>query len=156
MKLLLVYPKSDALGNSRDVAMIEPLPLEYLAAGVSEHHEVRILDLRVSDNLASTVSTWEPDVVGITGFTFHTPEMLSLAGEVKAVSRDIKVVVGGHHATFMPESFMVPDIDIIGRWQCEGIMERILDSVHFEHQLLQIPGLVYKSKQTCWNLLRPS
>jgi len=146
MKLLLVYPKSDTLGNSKDVIMVEPLPLEYLAAGVSQRHEVRILDLRVSDSLTSTISAWKPDVVGITGFTFHTPEMLSLAGEVKAISRDIKVVVGGHHATFMPESFMVPDIDIIGRWQCEGIMERMLDSVCSEHKLSRIPGLIYRSK----------
>lgn len=157
MKLLLVYPKRNALGNSRDVVMIEPLPLEYLAAGISQRHEVRILDLRVSDSLVSTISTWKPDVVGITGFTFHTPEMLSLAEEVKVISRDIKVVVGGHHATFMPESFMVPDVDIIGRWQCEGIIEPILDSVHSEHMLSQIPGVVYRSK-TEWvrNSTHPS
>jgi radical SAM superfamily enzyme YgiQ (UPF0313 family) len=137
--------------------MVEPLPLEYLAAGVSQRHEVRILDLRLSDSLVSTISAWKPDVVGITGFTFHTPEMLSLAGEVKAISRDIKVVVGGHHATFMPESFMVPDIDIIGRWQCEGIMERMLDSVCSEHKLSRIPGLIYRSK-TEWveSSIRPA
>lgn len=146
MKLLLVYPKSDTLGNSKDVVMIEPLPLEYLAAGISQCHEVRILDLRVSNSLASTISAWKPDMVGITGFTFHTPEILSLAGEVKAISRDIKVVVGGHHATFMPESFMVPDIDIIGRWQCEGIIEKVLNSIYSEQKLSQIPGVIYRSK----------
>lgn len=156
-KLLLVYPKTDTIGNSRDITMIEPLPLEYLAAGVSERHEVQILDLRVSDTLTHTISAWEPDIVGITGFTFHTPEMLSIAGEVKAVSRDIKVVVGGHHATFMPETFMTPDIDFIGRWQCEGIIERLLNSMSSELKLLQIPGLIYESK-TGWikNNIRPS
>ncbi len=157
MRLLLVYPKSDTLGNSRDVVMVEPLSLEYLAAGVSQRHEVGILDLRVSDTLNSTISTWKPDMVGITGFTFHTPEVLSIAGEVKAISQDIKVVVGGHHATFMSESFMVPDIDIIGRWQCEEIMEQMLVSMYSDHKLSQIPGLVYKSRKG-WveNNSRPS
>ena len=156
MKLLLVYPRSDTLGLSKDMVMVEPLPLEYLAAGVPQYHEVRILDLRVSDSLASTVSAWKPDVVGITGYTFHTPEMLSLAKEVKGISQDIRVVVGGHHATFMPESFFVPSIDIIARWQCEGIIGQILDSVYSEHKLSQIPGLVYRSK-TGWarNDVRP-
>jgi len=156
MKLLLVYPRSDTLGLSKDMVMVEPLPLEYLAAGVPQYHEVRILDLRVSDSLASTVSSWKPDVVGITGFTFQTPEMLSLTKEVKGISQDITVVVGGHHATFMPESFFVPSIDIIARWQCEGIIGQILDSVHSEHKLSQIPGLFYRSK-TGWarNDVRP-
>lgn len=146
MKLLLVYPKSDTLGLSKDVAMVEPLALEYLAAGVSQCHEVQILDLRVSDNLNDTILDWKPDVVGITGFTLHVPEMLSLAQEVKAVSKDIKVIVGGHHATFAPETFFVPDVDVIARWQCEGIIEQILNSIHSEHELSKIPGLIFRSE----------
>lgn len=145
MKLLLVYPKTDTLGFSKDVAMIEPLALEYLAAGVSQLHEVQILDLRVSDDLNDTILAWKPDVVGITGFTLHVPEMLSLAQQVKAVSRDIKVIVGGHHATFMPETFFVPDVDVIARWQCEGIIEQILNSIHSMNKLALVPGLIFRT-----------
>lgn len=149
MKLLLVYPKSNTLGNSKEVSMIEPLALEYLATGVSERHETRILDLRISNSLSSTISTWKPDVVGITGFTLHVPEMLSIAQEVKTIAQDIKVIVGGHHATFLPESFLVPSVDIIARWQCEGIIEQILNSIHSESELAKVPGLFCQFK-TGW------
>ncbi len=139
-KLLLVHPGTEARGLS-GLMMLEPLTLEYLAAGVSDRHEVKIVDLRIpGESLTRTISNWKPDIVGITGFTLHVPEMISLSGTVKEISKDIKVIVGGHHATFMPQSFMVPSIDAIGRGECESIMDPILDG-----KLSDIPGLVYKS-----------
>ena len=145
MRLLLVYPSGDTLGFSESVAMLEPLGLEYLAAAISKH-EVQILDLRVEKSLADAISAWEPDVVGITGFTHHAPKVISLSKEVKAISQEIKVVVGGHHATFMPESFMIPSIDAVARGECESIIEPILDSIGSPEALSKIPGLIYRNK----------
>ncbi len=146
MRLLLVYPRTETKGLSQRVAIVEPLPLEYLAATVPQEHEVRILDLRLSEqSLTEAVSSWKPDIVGITGFTLHVPEMVSLSEMVKAVSKDIKVIVGGHHATFLPSSFMLPSIDLIARWQGEAIMGRILNSMRSTSKLSRIPGLIYRS-----------
>lgn len=145
MRLLLIYPSAETSGLSQQLVMVEPLALEYLAAAVTEEHDVRILDLRVSEyGLNEALMYWKPDVVGITGFTFHVPEMLLLADGVKAISQDIKVIVGGHHATFLPQTFMLPNIDVIARWECEGIMSRLLNSVHSAHKLAKVPGLIYQ------------
>lgn len=140
-KLLLILPGTDTRGLSA-VMMVEPLTLEYLAAGISDRHEVKIVDLRVpGESLTRTISDWKPDIVGITGFTLHVPEMISLSRAVKDISKDIKVIVGGHHATLMPQSFMVvPTIDAIGRGECESIMDPVLDG-----KLSDVPGLIYRS-----------
>lgn len=148
MKLLLIYPGTKNLGLSQGMAMLEPLGLEYLAAAVSEEHEVRILDLRVEQGLAEAILDWKPDSVGITGFTLHVPEMVSLSKIVKAISPEIKVIVGGHHATFMPDSFKIDSIDIIARGECESIIGAILDSLYSPSALSKVPGLVYRNNNT--------
>ncbi|MBM4323296.1 MAG: B12-binding domain-containing radical SAM protein, partial [Deltaproteobacteria bacterium] len=46
MKILLIEPAKGALTiGGEDVFIYEPLALEYVAAGVSQDHDVRILDL---------------------------------------------------------------------------------------------------------------
>jgi len=48
MRILLIDPpKACATIGGEDVFLFEPLALEYLAAGVSKEHKVRILDLRL-------------------------------------------------------------------------------------------------------------
>lgn len=140
MKLLLVYPGTWAKGLGQ-VIFLEPITLEFLAAGVSDKHEVKIIDLRIKNNLEEAIRSWEPNVVGITGFTLHVPEMINISKRVKTVSKDITVAVGGHHATFMPKSFMVSTVDIIARRECESIIEQIL-----VNNLTKIPGLIYRKK----------
>ena len=145
MKLLLVYPQVDIPGLSKEIIMVEPLSLEYLAAVVAEEHDVRILDLRIpGQDVRDVMSSWTPDVVGITGFTLHAPEMVSLSVLTKEVCPDIKVIVGGHHATFMPSSFMVPSVDIIARGEGESVFSDILNSAHSTSGLSNIPGLIYR------------
>ena len=48
MRILLIEPaKTKSALGGEDVFIYEPLALEYVAAGVSTEHEVRILDLRI-------------------------------------------------------------------------------------------------------------
>jgi hypothetical protein len=68
MRILLIEPaKSPISMAGEDVFLFEPLALEYLAAGVSDDHEVRILDQRIDDAVDQTLEKFHPDVVGITG-----------------------------------------------------------------------------------------
>lgn len=146
MKLLFVYPKVNTPGASEEIMMVEPLSLEYLAAAVPDEHEVKILDLRVcKDGLfEEMVARWSPDIVGITGFSLHSSEMVSLSRRAKKLSEDIRVIVGGRHATFFPSSFMVPSIDLIARGEGESIMGMIVESIHSTSQLARVPGILYR------------
>jgi radical SAM superfamily enzyme YgiQ (UPF0313 family) len=96
-----------------DVFLFEPLALEYLAAGVKDDHEVRILDQRIDDRVEETLEEYRPEVVGITGYTVHANRMKLLARRAKAWNPDVLTVVGGHHATVAPRDFECPDIDLV-------------------------------------------
>ena len=114
MKILLIEPaKARRTIGGEDVFLYEPLALEYLTAGVSKDHDVRILDLRLEKDLQAVVERSSPDVVGITSYTVHVNTVRKLFEQIKAWNPQVLTVVGGHHATVAPEDFSSPDIDLI-------------------------------------------
>src|SRR5512141_2798736 len=114
MKILLVQPaKPEKALGGEDFHIFEPLALEYLAAGVPRSHDVRILDMRLDPDLDSLLRDYQPDVVGITSYTVHVNTAKRLFQQIKAFNADIVTIVGGHHATVMPEDFYSPCIDVI-------------------------------------------
>jgi radical SAM superfamily enzyme YgiQ (UPF0313 family) len=116
MKILLIEPaKAPRTIGGEDAFLYEPLALEYLAAGVSADHDVRILDLRIEKKLPEVLDDFSPDIVGITAYTVHVNTVRRLFAEVKTRNPEILTVVGGHHATVMPEDFLTPHIDLIVR-----------------------------------------
>jgi len=114
MKILLIEPAKAALTiGGEDVFIYEPLALEYAAAGVSADHDVRILDLRLDKDLEGTFKKFSPDVVGITSYTVHVNTVKKLFEKIKGWNPRVLTVVGGHHATMVPEDFVSPFIDLI-------------------------------------------
>lgn len=114
MKILLIQPaKPEKAVGGEDFSIFEPLALEYLAAGVAAHHDVRILDMRLDGGLAPLLREYRPDVVGITSFTVHVNTVKDLFLLIKSFDPSILTVVGGHHATIMPQDFNVPSIDAV-------------------------------------------
>lgn len=145
MKLLLVYPYVPTLGPSDAIAKLEPLGLEYIATPLLCEHEVEIVDLRLSqESITEVLLRFQPDVVGITGASVHASEMVRLSRRIKDMMPDVKVVVGGRHATFMPNSLMVPTVDIIVRGEAEQIISDVIGSIYSSKGLRRVPGLLYK------------
>ncbi len=114
MKILLVQPKKPEIAfGGDDFAIFEPLALEYLAAAVSDRHEVRVLDLRLQDEMDATLREFRPELVGITAYTVHVNEAKRLFDKVKRFDPTIFTVVGGHHASVSFKDFLVSSIDLI-------------------------------------------
>jgi radical SAM superfamily enzyme YgiQ (UPF0313 family) len=114
MKILLIEPpKAEATIGGEEVFLFEPLALEYVAAGVVNDHDVRILDMRLDKGLASLLENFRPDVVGFTAYTVHVNTVRRLAREIKKWNRRTLTVVGGHHATVVPADFRTPGIDLV-------------------------------------------
>lgn len=117
MKILLIWPKArtDPEWGGDLGAIAEPLALEYLAAGVARlSDETRVLDLRLHPGtLAKTLQEFRPDVIGITAFSMHVRAALQICKESKALLPGVVTVVGGHHASLLPEDFFEPDVDHI-------------------------------------------
>jgi radical SAM superfamily enzyme YgiQ (UPF0313 family) len=142
MKILLIEPdKAQVVIGSEDFSIYEPLALEYVAAGIVKDHEVEILDLRFENNLEDVLQNFSPDVVGITAYTVQINIVKSLFKKIKLWDPKILTVVGGHHATIMPEDFISDDIDVIvigeGVFTFREIVNRYEKGMDFE----SIPGI---------------
>jgi radical SAM superfamily enzyme YgiQ (UPF0313 family) len=117
MKVLLVYPycPKESLAFDDFPNVVEPLALEYVSAGVNDLCEVELLDLRIERRLKETISAFQPDIIGITGYTIHVPVIKDIVEEIKSSSSAI-IVVGGHHATVAHDAFipMKPHMIVVG------------------------------------------
>ncbi len=113
MKVLLIQPPSvDPLTDQ--IFLFEPLALEYLGAGlIQDGHEVQLLDSRIDPDYESTYRKFQPDVVGLTGFTNHVNIIKTIASKLRSMNSKILIVVGGHHATVQPKDFNDSHIDVV-------------------------------------------
>jgi radical SAM superfamily enzyme YgiQ (UPF0313 family) len=117
MNVLLIWPNSrnEVLGWGDLGAIAEPLALEYLAAGLKQDgHLVHVLDLRFHPAaLVETLRDFRPNIVGVTAFSMHVLTALQICKRVKSELPNCATVIGGHHATFLPEDFFHPEIDFV-------------------------------------------
>jgi len=70
---------------------------------------------------------FEPDLVGISGYTHEASRVKEMAGMVRNTRPGCRVVVGGHHATVAPEDYEVESIDAIVRGEGCGPFREIVD-----------------------------
>lgn len=144
MRVLLVQPaESQRVIGFNKFGCPEPLALEILAASL-QGHEVRILDMRIDADLNGTIREFEPQVVGVTGYTPNVPQMLSVCSGVKQLDADITTVVGGYHATLCPEDFDVADVDVIVVGEGEETLPELVSALEQGIDLDEIAGLAYR------------
>ena len=149
MKILLVQPaKPEKALGGEDFSIFEPLALEYLAAGVVGDHDVRILDMRLDPGLDSLLRGYQPDVVGITSYTVHVNVVRRLFEQIKAFNPNVFTIVGGHHATVMPQDFYTPCMDIIVMGEGVFPFRDVVLRLEKKKDLAGIPGTVSMEKGT--------
>ncbi len=146
MKILLVQPpKPEKALGGEDFHIFEPLALEYLAAGVGDH-DVRILDMRLDHDLDSLLRDYQPDVAGITSYTVHVNTVKKLFERIKAFNPEIVTIVGGHHATVMPDDFSTPNIDVIVVGEGVFTFREVISRLEKKESLSGIPGATRSAK----------
>ncbi len=136
MKVLLINPPFTQYGSKVEIQADEPLGLMSLAAYVrSFGAKVKILDAfrgRESvldkdgfyrsgiseEEIKGEIKRFSPDIVGIAAmFTMHSKGGHDVAAIVKGISPGIPVVMGGSHASSLPEAVLSDrniDIAVIG------------------------------------------
>jgi radical SAM superfamily enzyme YgiQ (UPF0313 family) len=86
-----------------------PMGLLLLASILQQDgHHVNIVD-----NSIGWGSIWNSDVVGITAMTPDIDNALNIASRIKRYHPDTKIILGGAHATIMPEETLNIDIDTL-------------------------------------------
>ena len=143
MKILLVQPaKSPKTIGGEEVFIYEPLALEDLASAIEGDHEIKILDLRLEKSFHAALEAFDPDLVGLTAYTVHVNVVKRLFEEVKAWKAKTLTVVGGHHATVLPEDFCVPSIDVIVRGEGVFAFREIVRRYEKGESLIGVTGTI--------------
>ena len=142
MRVLLVQPEWQSNGiGFRLAAMPEPLALEMLAAAVPGH-EIRILDMRLEEDLTTALSEFSPEVVAVTALTPEVYAAQDVLRRAKELAPEIFTVVGGHHASLLPEDFCLPYVDAIAIGDGEPVFARLLEELGNDRKLDRVPNLI--------------
>jgi radical SAM superfamily enzyme YgiQ (UPF0313 family) len=145
VRILLIQPNLCEGVGFRLAAAPEPLHLEMVAALVPEH-EVRILDLRVDHDLASALRAFAPDMVAITTLTPEVYIAQDVLQQVKSFSPEIFTVVGGHHATLLPQDFFLPQVDAVAIGEAEISFPELVRAVAGRRGLNGVPNIVWQDR----------
>jgi radical SAM superfamily enzyme YgiQ (UPF0313 family) len=121
MRILLIQPApfEDArLGLENTFWLSEPVGLTSIGTMVKDAHEVRILDMRLEKpaTLPEVLNSFQPHIVGTTAMTTDAYQAKAVMMLARQLLPNCLTVMGGHHATFMPEFYDEEYVDVV----CQG------------------------------------
>ncbi|MCG8640175.1 MAG: B12-binding domain-containing radical SAM protein [Desulfobacterales bacterium] len=121
-KLLLIQPVVEAYRERPDISFpTEPLALEIIAGLTPADWEIQVIDERLE--ALKTEDPEEADLVGLTAYTSTAPRAYEIAGTYK--KRGIPVVMGGVHATVLPEEAL-DYVDTVVTGEAENIWGKVI------------------------------
>lgn len=115
--------------------------LTVLATHLQKYAEVKLLDL-LRDDLDSVLTTWKPDIVGVTAYTVHYPTAIQVAERVRHILPSALRVLGGVHITSLPES-LHPAFHIGVMGEGEETMEEICRTSR--ERLWDLSGICFRN-----------
>jgi len=152
--LLLNPPLFDATeyGKPPLLSAGAPLGLAYIGAfAKKEGYNVRVNDLYFWpwDKVRRYLRTEKPKIVGITCLTEGRWNAFKLAKLAKEANDSIKVVMGGHHATYMYEQILrhYPEVDVIVMGEGEITFAELLRAWDQGCDIDRVDGIAYRDKK---------
>ncbi|MHA2281703.1 MAG: B12-binding domain-containing radical SAM protein [Promethearchaeota archaeon] len=144
MRILLVVPQivEDVWQH---ISILEPLGLESIAAHCYDH-EIKIIDLRIETNLRHEIVSFQPDIIGFHSHSTEVARILAHAETVKKVSPEIFTMVGGHHATMLPNEFNSAYLDLIVIGEGEITFRKIVECIEKGQDFRDLEGIAYRDE----------
>jgi anaerobic magnesium-protoporphyrin IX monomethyl ester cyclase len=151
MRILLL--QAPVANRSPHAHLSPPLGLAYVAARLLEEgHRVELIDLNLTGlnpaRVTAALKRFAPDLVGISSHTETYPNALALARIVKERDASTPVLLGGPHASILPEAVLAePDVDFVAMGEGEATaaeLVRALESGADAETLRGIAGLGHK------------
>lgn len=152
MRVLLINPPPYQRVDEYDTPNFTRLGLACLAATLRDRGdaEVQIVDAKFErlsyDAILDRVRRFSPDVVGLTAFTNEIKPAARVAAAVKELSSAIATVVGGVHASVLPErtleEFPVFDTVVVGEGELTFV--ELVEALAARGRCDAIAGLCYR------------
>lgn len=133
MRILLTKPYIELLIARRlqeGFVHLEPLELEIVAGGIPSDNQIKIIDLGIEKEplvvFSKTLREWCPDLVGFGGYSSNVEVVKHLARMTKEINKEIITVVGGIHATLLPQDYDIDAIDVVVRGEGGTVLGEIV------------------------------
>lgn len=148
MKVLLIQSATNPKVLGGDLIFkTEPLWAEYLASSVQDNHDVEILDLRMGNYFQETLERFQPNVIGMTAYAVDVNSVKKLSQTAKRFNPDILTVVGGYHASLVPNDFLVDgNIDIVVGGEGISTFKDVVETFEKKGNFKTIKGITFFSQ----------
>ncbi len=149
MHVLLVRPVP---GNDRfglgPFFRVEPLGLEYVAAALEARgHRTKTVDLRYNRSIEHHIRTERPELVGVACMhALETDEVLALTEQIRRLSPNAFILVGGHSAAAYPSPFCTSSVDAICLDDGELVVPALVDALAHKRPASEIPSLMLRGE----------
>jgi anaerobic magnesium-protoporphyrin IX monomethyl ester cyclase len=161
MKILLINPPLMNLVQAetpkfvtQDRGFSPPLGIIWIATCINKftEHQAFVLDTQVEelglDAIKEKIKEINPDIVGMAAITFTLLDSLKMAELVKGVNSNIKVVLGGPHATLYPnETIQQGHVDYIIAGEGEKAFPDLVECLGKGEQPASVKGVYFKDKE---------
>lgn len=155
--VLLVVPPYPVIYSKKAIKTPEysapPLGLAYIGAVLKDNnYKVTIYDMHIEaayiEDIITEYRKIKPKLVGITSTTPTYPNAVRIAKLLKAYNQDITIVIGGAHATSLPEECVQIDaFDFIVIGEGEQPMLELADSIlRKKGNPFSVHGIAYKDE----------
>ncbi len=152
MRVLLINPPPHQRVDEYDTPNFTRLGLACLAGTLRcrSAAEVEIVDGKFErlsyETIVERVRRYSPDVVGLTAFTNEIKPAARVAAMVKAVSPSITTVIGGVHASVLPEQTLeeFPAFDIAAIGEGELTLVELVSALAAGGPLGNVDGLCFR------------
>jgi radical SAM superfamily enzyme YgiQ (UPF0313 family) len=133
------------------------LGIASLGANIDPGHEVYLVDLirqrqGLKKHLLRRLTAIRPDLVGLSTMTWQYPTCVRIIRLIKRVLPEVRIAIGGYHATLMAEEIASSDdaqnIDFMIRGEGEEAFRRLVNALSGEDRLADIPSLSYRNGDT--------
>jgi radical SAM superfamily enzyme YgiQ (UPF0313 family) len=137
---VLLFSMPDSFEHTPSLTMRMPNgALASLAGNVDPHHKVAVADLilaqkSVPQTVTRLVTSFQPDVVGLSVMTFQRKTALKVIALVRALRPNVVIVVGGYDASLAPEHYEDPEsgVDFIVSGEGDITFRELLRAIEEE------------------------
>jgi anaerobic magnesium-protoporphyrin IX monomethyl ester cyclase len=124
-----------------------------VGGNIDDEHQVYLIDLirkrrSIKSYLTKVVKRIKPDLIGLSAMAWQYDTCTKIAHLLKEIRPEVKIVIGGYHATLMHEEIADSTethwIDFIIRGEGEEVCRRLVNALAGRDEVSDIPGLSYK------------
>lgn len=125
-----------------------------VGGNIDETHDVYIVDLirkrrQLKKYITRILLKIRPDIVGVSAMAWQYDTCIKIIRLIKNVLPDVKIAIGGYHATLMHEEIAaLPEsrlIDFMIRGEGEEAFRRLVNALAGNGRMEHIPSLSYKN-----------